>query len=184
MEGLLVQPEGSSTAFPLHYLVLLCASNSSWVCVLVEDFFVPNERILLRFSHQICILIFNFVYIAEREPLPVNQESSHRFLVSRFTSIRVSAKYHGIKLEYRELRHTALDLLGQIRSKLQVWKRPSTTPEAVQVLLQEWHVSVPLVLTLVFMAPCLTLLLDAGAREHAATPVCVGINPSETEAGL
>ncbi|TNM95723.1 hypothetical protein fugu_016806 [Takifugu bimaculatus] len=60
-------------------------------------------------------------------------------LKRRFTSVRVSAKYHGIKLEYRELRHTALDLLGQIRSKLQVWKRPYITPEAVRVLLQEWH---------------------------------------------
>ncbi|XP_029688374.1 nesprin-2-like isoform X1 [Takifugu rubripes] len=60
-------------------------------------------------------------------------------LKRRFTSVRVSAKYHGIKLEYRELRHTALDLLGQIRNKLQVWKRPYVAPEAVRVLLQEWH---------------------------------------------
>lgn len=54
----------------------------------------------------------------------------------------MSAKYHGIKLEYRELRHTALDLLGQTRTRLQVWRRPYVTPEAVRVLLQEWHVSV------------------------------------------
>lgn len=55
--------------------------------------------------------------------------------------MRVSAKYHGIKLEYREHRHTVLDLLGQIRTKLRVWKRPYISPEAVRVLLQEWHVS-------------------------------------------
>lgn len=59
----------------------------------------------------------------------------------RFTSVRVTAKYHGIKLEYRELRHTALDLLGQIKAKLRVWRRPSISPEAVRMLLQEWHVS-------------------------------------------
>lgn len=61
----------------------------------------------------------------------------------RFTSVRVTAKYHGIKLEYREHRHTVLDLLGQIRTKLRVWKRPYISSEAVRVLLQEWHVSNP-----------------------------------------
>lgn len=55
--------------------------------------------------------------------------------------MRVSAKYHGIKLEYQEHRHTVLDLLGQIRTKLRVWKRPYISPEAVRVLLHEWHVS-------------------------------------------
>ena len=62
-------------------------------------------------------------------------------VLARFTSVRVSAKYHGIKLEYREQRHTVLDLLGQIRTKLRIWKRPYISPEAVRVLLQEWHVS-------------------------------------------
>ncbi|KAF0044213.1 hypothetical protein F2P81_003371 [Scophthalmus maximus] len=60
-------------------------------------------------------------------------------LKRRFTGVRVTAKYHGIKLEYREHRHTVLDLLGQIRTKLRVWKRPYISPEAVRVLLQEWH---------------------------------------------
>ncbi|XP_055361732.1 nesprin-2-like isoform X2 [Betta splendens] len=60
-------------------------------------------------------------------------------LKRRFTSVRVSAKYHGIKLEYQEHRHTVLDLLGQIRTKLRVWKRPYISPEAVRVLLHEWH---------------------------------------------
>lgn len=64
-------------------------------------------------------------------------------VLTRFTSVRVSAKYHGMKLEYREHRHTALDLLGQIRNKLQVWKRSYISPEAVRLLLQEWHVSGP-----------------------------------------
>ncbi|KAM4541257.1 nesprin-2-like [Fundulus diaphanus] len=60
-------------------------------------------------------------------------------LKRRFTSVRVTAKYHGIKLEYREHRHTVLDLLGQIRAKLSIWNRPYLSPEAVRVLLQEWH---------------------------------------------
>ncbi|KAM4723418.1 nesprin-2 [Anableps anableps] len=59
-------------------------------------------------------------------------------LKRRFTSMRVTAKYHGIKLEYREHRHTVLDLLGQIRAKLCIWKRPYISPEAVRVLLHEW----------------------------------------------
>ncbi|CAJ1074541.1 LOW QUALITY PROTEIN: nesprin-2 [Xyrichtys novacula] len=60
-------------------------------------------------------------------------------LKRRFTGVRVSAKYHGIRLDYREHRHTVMDLLGQIRTKLRVWKRPYISPEAVRVLLQEWH---------------------------------------------
>ncbi|KAF7200972.1 nesprin-2-like [Nothobranchius furzeri] len=60
-------------------------------------------------------------------------------LKKRFTSVRVTAKYHGIKLEFREHRHTALDLLGQIQTKLRIWKTPYISQEAVRVLLQEWH---------------------------------------------
>ncbi|XP_075344165.1 uncharacterized protein LOC142402517 [Odontesthes bonariensis] len=60
-------------------------------------------------------------------------------LKRRFTSVRVTAKYHGIKLEYWEHRHTVLDLLGQIRAKLHIWKRPYISPEAVRLLLQEWQ---------------------------------------------
>ncbi|XP_056282750.1 nesprin-2-like [Pseudoliparis swirei] len=60
-------------------------------------------------------------------------------LKRRFTSVRVTAKYHGIKLEFWEQRHSVLDLLGQMRTKLRVWKRPFVSPEAVRVLLQEWH---------------------------------------------
>lgn len=63
--------------------------------------------------------------------------------LTRFTSIRVSAKYHGIKLEYREQRHTVLGLLGQIRNKLELWRRSYISPEAVRVLQREWHVSAP-----------------------------------------
>ncbi|KAA8578682.1 hypothetical protein FQN60_017502, partial [Etheostoma spectabile] len=60
-------------------------------------------------------------------------------LKRRFTNVRVTVKYHGIKLEYWEHKHTVLDLLGQIRTKLQLWKRAYISPEAVRVLLQEWH---------------------------------------------
>ncbi|XP_043997936.1 nesprin-2-like isoform X3 [Gambusia affinis] len=59
-------------------------------------------------------------------------------LKRRFTNVRVTAKYHGIKLEYREYRHTVLDLLGQITTKLCISKRLFVSPEAVTVLLQEW----------------------------------------------
>ncbi|KAG9336609.1 hypothetical protein JZ751_002956 [Albula glossodonta] len=57
----------------------------------------------------------------------------------RFTSVRVTAKYHGIKLEYQEHRHTVLDLLGQINNKLRSWKRPYWSQEGVRLLLQDWH---------------------------------------------
>ncbi|XP_027891564.1 uncharacterized protein LOC114155726 isoform X3 [Xiphophorus couchianus] len=59
-------------------------------------------------------------------------------LKRRFTNVRVTAKYHGIKLEYKEYRHTVLDLLGQITAKLCISKRLFISPEAVRVLLQEW----------------------------------------------
>ncbi|KAJ3613146.1 hypothetical protein NHX12_019398, partial [Muraenolepis orangiensis] len=60
-------------------------------------------------------------------------------LKRRFTSVRVTAKYHGIKLEYQEQRHTVLELLARIRTKLRTWKRPYVSQESVSVLLQEWH---------------------------------------------
>ncbi|KAG5285206.1 hypothetical protein AALO_G00000740, partial [Alosa alosa] len=60
----------------------------------------------------------------------------------RFTSVRVTAKYHGVRLDYQEQRHTALDLLGQINTKLNTWKRAYISQEAVRVLLQDWHETV------------------------------------------
>ncbi|CAL8298101.1 unnamed protein product [Arctogadus glacialis] len=57
----------------------------------------------------------------------------------RFTSVRVTAKYHGIKLEYQEQRHTVLELLARVRPKLRSWRRPYVSQESVRVLLQEWH---------------------------------------------
>ncbi|TSV02080.1 Nesprin-2 [Bagarius yarrelli] len=60
----------------------------------------------------------------------------------RFTSVRVSAKYHGIRLEYQEHRHTVLDLLTQLTSKLHSWKRGYISPEAVRVLLKDWNETV------------------------------------------
>lgn len=58
------------------------------------------------------------------------------------TSAQVTAKYQGIKLEYQESRHTALDLLQCIGAKLQTWKAPYTSREAILLLLKDWHVSV------------------------------------------
>jgi len=61
--------------------------------------------------------------------------------IFRFTSVRVTAKYHGIKLEYHERRHTVLDLLNQLKIKLRTWKRAYISQESVRVLMQDWNVS-------------------------------------------
>uniref|UniRef100_A0A9J8ACA9 Calponin-homology (CH) domain-containing protein n=1 Tax=Cyprinus carpio carpio TaxID=630221 RepID=A0A9J8ACA9_CYPCA len=60
----------------------------------------------------------------------------------RFTGVRVTAKYHGIKLEYRECRYTVLDLLNQLNIKLRSWKRAYISQEAVRVLMQDWNETV------------------------------------------
>ncbi|XP_040920887.1 nesprin-2a [Toxotes jaculatrix] len=60
----------------------------------------------------------------------------------RVTHIRVTAKYQGIKLEYQECRHTVLDLLLCIKAKIQAWKTPYRSKEAIHVLLQDWHETV------------------------------------------
>ncbi|XP_042247180.1 nesprin-2-like [Thunnus maccoyii] len=60
----------------------------------------------------------------------------------RLTNVRVTAKYQGIKLEYKESRHTVLDLLGRISAKVQSWKAPYRSQETVILLLQDWHETV------------------------------------------
>ncbi|XP_054474146.1 nesprin-2-like [Anoplopoma fimbria] len=60
----------------------------------------------------------------------------------RLTNIRVTAKYQGIKLEYKESRHTVLDLLGRISAKVQTWKAPYRSQETLLLLLQDWHETV------------------------------------------
>ncbi|XP_071323734.1 nesprin-2a isoform X2 [Trachinotus anak] len=60
----------------------------------------------------------------------------------RVTHIRVTAKYQGIKLEYQEHRLTVVDLLNRINAKIQTWKSPYTSKEAVHVLLQDLHETV------------------------------------------
>ncbi|XP_049597294.1 plectin-like isoform X2 [Syngnathus scovelli] len=60
-------------------------------------------------------------------------------LKRRFTGVRVSAKYHDIQLEYRQHRHTVLDLLSQIGSRVHLWARPYLSPEALRLLLHDWH---------------------------------------------
>ncbi|XP_060907682.1 nesprin-2-like isoform X3 [Labrus mixtus] len=57
----------------------------------------------------------------------------------RLTNIRVTAKYQGIKLEYKESRHTVLDLLGRVDAEVQTWKAPYRSQETVTQLLQDWH---------------------------------------------
>lgn len=66
----------------------------------------------------------------------------HLLLSTSLTHIRVTAKYQGIKLEYQESWHTVLDLLGRVRAKVQTWKAPYTSQEAVAELLQDWHVRI------------------------------------------
>ncbi|KAM4713181.1 nesprin-2a [Anableps anableps] len=58
---------------------------------------------------------------------------------SRLTGIRVSTKYEIIKLEYEESHHMVLDLLRQVRAKVQSWRAPYRSQESVQVLLLDWH---------------------------------------------
>ncbi|XP_034436669.1 nesprin-1-like [Hippoglossus hippoglossus] len=60
----------------------------------------------------------------------------------RVTHVRVTTKYHGIKLEYQECRHTALDLLNRLKAKVQTWRTSYRSEEAVQGLLQDWHETV------------------------------------------
>ncbi|RXN16323.1 nesprin-2-like protein [Labeo rohita] len=57
----------------------------------------------------------------------------------RFTSARVTAKYHGIKLQYREHMHHVYNLLGCLKSKLSLWRGPYGSQESVRSLLQDWH---------------------------------------------
>ncbi|XP_059369612.1 nesprin-2-like [Carassius carassius] len=57
----------------------------------------------------------------------------------RFTNARVTAKYHGNKLQYREQMHHVYDLLGHLKSKLSLWRGPYGSQESVQCLLQDWH---------------------------------------------
>lgn len=103
---------------------LICKNK---LCCL--EFFFSNWQTYTAFGHccQFSLFAIALLWFADA---PI-----------RFTSVRVTAKYHGIKLDYRELRHTVLDLLGQIKAKLRVWGRAFISPEAVRMLLQEWHVS-------------------------------------------
>ncbi|KAL6486315.1 hypothetical protein MHYP_G00057070 [Metynnis hypsauchen] len=60
----------------------------------------------------------------------------------RFTNARVTAKYHGIKLEYQEQWHHVHELLSHLKSKLKSWRGPYGSQEAVLSLMQDWHDSI------------------------------------------
>ncbi|KAG7461305.1 hypothetical protein MATL_G00208680 [Megalops atlanticus] len=60
----------------------------------------------------------------------------------RFTSARVTAKYHGIKLEFQECRHSVLDQLSQMDCKIRSWREHYSSQEAVRKRLQDWHETV------------------------------------------
>ncbi|KAI2651915.1 Nesprin-2 [Labeo rohita] len=51
-------------------------------------------------------------------------------LFDSFTSARVTAKYHGIKLQYREHMHHVYNLLGCLKSKLSLWRGPYGSQES------------------------------------------------------
>ncbi|KAK3542499.1 hypothetical protein QTP86_027712 [Hemibagrus guttatus] len=59
-------------------------------------------------------------------------------LKRRFTNARVTAKYHGIKLEYSEHWHHVCELLSRLKSKLNAWRGPYGSQESVLSLLQDW----------------------------------------------
>ncbi len=65
-------------------------------------------------------------------------------LLDSFTSARVTTKYHGIKLQYKEQMHHVYDLLGHLKSKLNLWRGPYGSQESVHSLLQDWHVCGPI----------------------------------------
>ncbi|KAI1897763.1 hypothetical protein AGOR_G00086620 [Albula goreensis] len=60
----------------------------------------------------------------------------------RFTSARVTAKYHGMKLDYWECRHSLLELLAQADSRLRSWRAAYNSQDAVHLRLQDWHEAV------------------------------------------
>lgn len=53
----------------------------------------------------------------------------------------MTAKYHGIKLEYWEHWHNVCELLSHLKSKLNIWRGPYGSQESVLCLLQDWDVS-------------------------------------------
>ncbi|XP_031437264.2 nesprin-2a [Clupea harengus] len=79
----------------------------------------------------------------------------------RFTNARVTAKYYGIKLEYREQRHTVYELLGQLNAKLKAWKGPYSSQDSVRSLLQDWHETVD--------KQCLVSMLKAAVHKLKQT---------------
>ncbi|KAI5619790.1 hypothetical protein C0J50_20556, partial [Silurus asotus] len=62
-------------------------------------------------------------------------------LKRRFTHARVTAKYHGIKLEYWEHWHHVCELLSRLKRKLNAWRGPYGSEECVLSMLQDWDVS-------------------------------------------
>ncbi|XP_041131331.1 nesprin-2a [Polyodon spathula] len=60
-------------------------------------------------------------------------------LKRRFTSLRVTAKYHGIKLEYQESKYSVQALICAVNSKLNTWKTKYGTKESVKLLQLDWH---------------------------------------------
>ncbi|KAK2864041.1 hypothetical protein Q7C36_003195 [Tachysurus vachellii] len=59
-------------------------------------------------------------------------------LKRRFTNARVTAKYHGIKLEYSEHWHNVCETLSHLKGKLNTWRGPYGSQESVLSLLQDW----------------------------------------------
>ncbi|XP_037606336.1 nesprin-2-like isoform X2 [Sebastes umbrosus] len=98
------------------------------------------KTLIKEMSHHVNILdTFSNMDDLENVVVPLEKFDE---IKRRLTHIRVTAKYQGIKLEYQEARHTALDLLGRISAKVQTWKAPYRSQETVLLLLQDWHETV------------------------------------------
>ncbi|XP_029351666.1 nesprin-2a isoform X2 [Echeneis naucrates] len=98
------------------------------------------KGLVKEMSHHVQILD-NYSNMDESGSVVVPLEQFEE-IKRRLTHIRVAAKYQGIKLEYQEHWLTVLDLLKRIKAKIQTWKSPYTSQEAVHVLLQDWHETV------------------------------------------
>ncbi|AWP20311.1 putative nesprin-2-like [Scophthalmus maximus] len=98
------------------------------------------KTLIKEMSHHVKIL--DDYHVADGSGNAVVSPEKFEEIKRRVTHIRVTTKYHGIKLEYQERRHTVLDLLNRVRAKIQTWTTSYRSKEAVLVLLQDWHETV------------------------------------------
>ncbi|XP_007908456.2 uncharacterized protein LOC103189761, partial [Callorhinchus milii] len=59
-------------------------------------------------------------------------------LLRRFMGVRVTAKHHGVRLEFRASRYSVLALLSSSTVRLDSWRGPYTDQDKVEHLLLDW----------------------------------------------